>query len=378
MIRLILVDPDPDFEDELGRAIEDEPDIDIVAVSTVLEGVPAAIDEHKPVVTLLGPNIDLATSIDFVQTHAGEGAFILFSYDDKAKKDLKELLTVTMIEPPLTRGSLLETIRDAADYLSVPEEEDPPMGRVLTVFSTKGGVGKTTLSSNLSSYFAKYTDLRVVTIDLDLQFGDIGVMLGLKPERTIYDCLPIVNELNGEIIDKFLTHHQSGLRALLAPLTPERADLITGDHLRLIINALRETADIIVVDTPAAFNDHVLTALDTTDLALLVTAMDIPSVKNIKLALQTLKSLAYPDEQIGLAINRVDKDMGIKAQEIEHALATKAMVHIPQDKRVQWSVNKGVPVVLDAPKSPAGKALIALGDKILERLSTTKRTAQYI
>lgn len=378
MIKLILVDPDPEFAHELELAVAGAPDIAIAVTAPGLNGLSGAMADNQPAVTVLGPNLDDETVIAFVKAHADEGGFVVFAVDEAAQVELSGYPQCRLAEAPLSKASFIALLREAYPRLEPPTPAAPKngkLGRMVTVFSTKGGVGKTTLASNLAAYFADSTDLNVVAIDLDLQFGDIGVMLGLKPEHTIYDCLPVAHELTDEMLDRFLTPHESGVRALLAPLQPEMADLITGDHLKNILAALRRSADIIVVDTPAAFNDHVLTVLDATDLALLVATMDIPSVKNIKVCLQTMKSLQYPDEQIALTINRVDRDLGLKLYEIEHALATKALVTIPNDKRVPWSVNKGVPIVLDAPRSPAGKSLITLGDKLLERLMTGKMAA---
>jgi pilus assembly protein CpaE len=243
-------------------------------------------------------------------------------------------------------------------------------GKILTVFSTKGGVGKTMIASNLAVYFAQNIYKRVVVVDLDLQFGDVGVMLKLRPEHTIYDCAAISQQLNEELIAKFLTPHPSGAKVLLTPLQPELADLITAEHLKNVLDALRSYADLIIVDTPASFNDHVLTLLDETDMVLLVATMDIPSVKNIKLCLQTLQSLEYPDEKVALTINRADENVGLKQHEIEKALDKEALTTIPTDRRVPLSINRGIPIVLETPKSPAARCLARLATALHKKLKT--------
>ena len=250
-------------------------------------------------------------------------------------------------------------------------------GKVVTVFSTKGGVGKSMIASNIATYMARAADRKVALLDLDLQFGDIGVMLGLKPEATIYDCLPISDELSAATIGKFLTEHRSGARALLAPLRPELADSIPVTHILNVIDALRGAADVIVADTPASFNDHVLSLLDETDLAILVATMDIPSVKNIKLCLETLRSLQFSEDKIALVINRAEDNVGLQRREIEDVLGKAALVTIPTDRKVPLSINQGTPIVLAGRRSPAAHSLVDLADNILAvlNLGLTTRVA---
>ncbi len=245
-------------------------------------------------------------------------------------------------------------------------------GKVITVFSTKGGVGKSMISSNLATQMARTTGKRVALVDLDLQFGDIGVMLGLRPEMTIYDSLPVSDELTDTTIDQFLTPHRSGLKVMLAPLRPELADSISAKHIRNVIDAMRGAADIVVADTPASFNDHVLSLLDETDLAVLVATMDVPSVKNVKLCLETLRSLQFSDDKIALVINKADDEVGLNRQEIEDSLCKTALLTIPSDRKVPLSINQGSPVVMVGRRSPAARSLISLTETILAALDIDK------
>jgi pilus assembly protein CpaE len=164
---------------------------------------------------------------------------------------------------------------------------------------------------------------------------------------------------------------------MLAPLRPELADSIPAQHIVNVVEALRAAADIIVADTPASFNDHVLSLLDETDLAILVATMDIPSVKNIKLCLETLRSLQFSDEKIALVINRAEDDVGLKRQEIEDALGKTALLTIPTDRKVPLSINQGAPIVLAGRRSPAARSLIDLAENILDglRIKKTQKVA---
>jgi pilus assembly protein CpaE len=368
MIKILLADPDPEFAKEIQLVIEKIAEAKIAAATGSLDNLPALSEEHQPAIILLGPNFGAASVGELLQKEAsrfGGVKFILLTAGSSEEIGVPEGVSLEKLSLPLHPEDLGNAIERVAGRARAAAS---PHAKIITVFSTKGGVGKTMISSNLAVYLAKQTKKRVVVLDLDLQFGDVGVMLKLRPEHTIYDCVPLTEELNEEVIEKFLTPHSSGARALLAPLQPEFADLVTTQHLKNVLDALKRYADIIVVDTPASFNDHVLTLLDETDTVLLVATMDIPSVKNVKLCLQTLESLRFPDEKIALTINRADENVGLKQHEIENALEKQAPVIIPTDKRVPLSINHGTPIVLEAPKSPAARALVCLAEHLMKRL----------
>lgn len=370
MITLVLADPDAEFAKEIKFAIKEIPKIRIVAVVRSLTHLLPVVEEHRPAIIFLGPNFDPQSISELLQKEAPRfvgDAFAIFAPQSQ-QIDIPDGILFEKLSPPLLPEDLVSIIEKIAERMSCAQAPAAPRAKIVTVFSTKGGVGKTMIASNLGVYLAKNTDKRVVVVDLDLQFGDVGVMLKLQPEHTIYDCATISGELSEELIEKFLTPHSSGAKALLAPLQPELADLVTAEHLKNVLDALRCYADLIVVDTPASFNDHVLTLLDETDMVLLVATMDIPSVKNIKLCLQTLQSLQYPDEKIVLTINRADENVGLKRHEIENALDKEALVTIPTDRRVPLSINRGIPIVLEAPRSSAARCLASLATNLSEKL----------
>ncbi len=373
MINLILADPDLDFAKEIQLVVAKIAKAKIVAVTQNLDQLPSLTKKHYPAIVFLGPNFNVQSISELLYKEAPSfmgRSVIVFTKEHSEEIDVPQGISLERLSPPLHPQDLVDILEKLSGKSST--SSFPALAKTVTVFSTKGGVGKTMIASNLAVYLAKNTGKRVVVLDLDLQFGDIGVMLKLRPEYTIYDCVPITNELNEELIEKFLTPHSSGARALLAPLQPEYADLVTAEHLKNVLEVLRHYADIVIVDTPASFNDHVLALLDQTDIVLLIGTMDIPSVKNVKLCLQTLQSLQYPDDKIALTINRADENVGLKQNEIEQALNRQAVVTIPTDKRVPLSINKGTPIALEAPKSPAARALIKLAEYLVKRLKTGK------
>jgi pilus assembly protein CpaE len=219
-------------------------------------------------------------------------------------------------------------------------------GRVITVFSPKGGIGKTSVAVNLASCLAKYQGKRTLLVDLDLQFGDAAIMLGIEPEKTIYDLVVAPGELDHEKLAGYTTAHPCGLDILPAPMRPEDAELVTEGKLSRLLEVARSSYDMIVVDTSPFFHGPMLATLDRTDELLLLCGMDVPTIKNVRLSLQTLELLSFPQERIRVLLNRANTNVGIKHAEVERALETKIRWDLPSDRAVPLSVNRGKPVVL--------------------------------
>jgi pilus assembly protein CpaE len=237
-------------------------------------------------------------------------------------------------------------------------------GRVVTLFSPKGGSGKTVLASNLAAVFARHQGKRTLLLDLDLQFGDAAIMMGIEPEKTIYDLVMARREIDTDALAGYVTAHQSGVHVMPAPMRPEDAELVTEERLGHLFAVAKESYDVIVVDTPPFFHGPVLATLDRTDQLLLVGTLDVPAIKNIKLTMQTLDLLHYPKERRHLLLNRSGSKVGLKPQEVERALEMKVEFEVPVERDVAVSVNRGVPLALSAPKSPIAKALVSVADAL--------------
>lgn len=366
MIKLALVDPDPKFAEEMERLLEDRSDMAISAVALDLNRALIIAREQKPPVMVFGPGVGADASVSFVKKLTAEfpiGCIILaFAATNTLKMTAKKANVVEVIQIPANPEKLILSVQMAASYaqqLAKKEEvaDSEHKCAVVTVFSTKGGVGKTFLATNIATSITQMIEGRVVLVDLDLQFGDVGIMMGLNPDITILEFLDNTVDLSVKRIDELLATHQSGLKVLLAPKDPESADSITGQGVTSVISALREYADFIIVDTPASFNDNVLAVLDESDEICIVLTMDLPSVKNIKLCLRTLNELKYARERQKIVINRVETNIGLKVSEIERALGMGAIAQIQSDKAVSLSINKGVPIVIDAPKLAISKEI---------------------
>jgi pilus assembly protein CpaE len=247
-------------------------------------------------------------------------------------------------------------------------------GKVVTFFSPKGGAGKTVLACNLAATFARQQHRKTLLLDLDLQFGDAAIMMGIEPEKTIYDLVMARRELDSDSLAGYVTAHQSGVHVLPAPLRPEDAELVTEERLGHLFAVAKESYDVIVVDTPPFFHGPVLSTLDRTDQLVLVASLDVPSVKNVKLTMQTLDLLHYPKERRHLLLNRSGSKVGLKPQEVERALEMKVEFEVPVDREVAVSVNRGVPLVLSNPRSGVAKALQDMADKLVPQRTAAAGT----
>ncbi|MHB0977400.1 MAG: AAA family ATPase [Candidatus Aquicultorales bacterium] len=371
MVKIALVDPDPQFADEIQHALEERSDLTVAAVAFDLNRALALAETGEIQVMIIGPGISTDISIPFVKRMTGEhpiGVLVLASRcTQRLKAAALRANVVEVLEVPASSVDIIAGIAMAAGFAGQLAVEPPtPLEKereatVITVFSTKGGVGKTVISSNMAVSIAKQTEARVALVDLDLQFGDSGIALGLSCDQTIADMADGAGGISDELLKKAFARHESGVCVLQAPVKPEAADLVSPEMTRAVLRALKSRFDFIVVDTPAAFNDHVLTALDLSDEICLILTMDILSLKNLKLCLRTLNDLRYPREKQRVVINRIEGNVGLRVPEVEKALGFSAIGRIPADSAVPLSLNKGIPVVLDAPKLPVGKAISDLG-----------------
>jgi pilus assembly protein CpaE len=247
-------------------------------------------------------------------------------------------------------------------------------GRVITVFSTKGGAGKSFVATNLAVLLARRSDAPVCIVDADLQFGDVAVMLKLVPQHTIADAVASITRIDAPLMKSLLVRHESsGLYALPAPTEPAFADQIRADDVIKIIDMIRSFCSYVVVDTPSYFTEVVIRLLEECDDIVLVAGMDVPNIKNVKLGLQTLRLLNVPIAKVKLVLNRSNSKVKIDVGEVERALQIKADCLIPSDIAVPQSVNKGVPVVLDAAKSGVAKALMQLTDMFVVEPARARR-----
>ena len=232
---------------------------------------------------------------------------------------------------------------------------------MICILGPKGGTGKTLTSCNLGVALAQKGN-SVAVVDLDLQFGDVGLSLGLTPERTLYDLAKSGGSLDADKLDGFLTVHPSGLRVLLAPTRPDQATTITVEFLRDVYTALRSTHDYVIVDTAPGFTPEVIASVDSSSDICVVGMLDSLSLKNSKLGLETLELMGYSKDRIRLLLNRADSRVGIAPDEVSAILGRSPDITVPSDRDIPRSVNEGTPIVLANERSDAAKAFRALAD----------------
>ena len=251
-------------------------------------------------------------------------------------------------------------------------------GRIVTVFSPKGGTGKTVTATNLATALAKFEQRKTLLLDLDLQFGDAAIMLGIEPEKTIYDLVVAPGELDTEKLSGYTTKHLSGLDVLPAPLRPEDAELVTEAKLGRLLEVARESYDCIVVDTSPFFHGPMLATLDRTDELLLLSSLDVPTLKNLRLALQTLELLSFPKQRIRIVLNRSNSKVGMKQNEVESALGMKVRYEVPSDRAVPLAVNRGKPVVLDEEGADVSRAIRSMAKNLFPVEEAAKKQRRLL
>ncbi|HEX4979072.1 MAG TPA: AAA family ATPase [Acidimicrobiales bacterium] len=262
-----------------------------------------------------------------------------------------------LLEAVQRAGEALQ-VRHVAPSLVAVDTDASKRGRTITVFSTKGGAGKSFVATNLGATLARRSDRPVVVVDADLQFGDVAVMLGVVPQHTIVDAVNQIDRLDESLLRSMLIkHEQSGMFVLAAPMEPAFADSVNLLHLQRILEVLSSFCGYVIIDTPARFDDIVLGLLESTDDIVLLAGMDIPHIKNTKIGLQTLRLLHIPSAKVKLVLNRANSKVKLDVADVERTLQMKADCLLPSEIAVPQSINKAVPVVLDAPRSGVARNL---------------------
>jgi pilus assembly protein CpaE len=236
-------------------------------------------------------------------------------------------------------------------------------GRIITVFSAKGGCGKTTLATNMAAALADRGRREVCLVDLDLAFGDVAIALQLFPAHTIADAVPLGDNADFGSVQALLTPHSPGLTTLVAPVEPGSGEGIPASLVSRVLQVLRDHFDYVIVDTPPAFDDHVLSAFDLSDVVALIATLDIPALKNLKLTLETMDLLNYPRDRWRIVLNRADSKVGLAIGDVETSLRATISAQVPSSRDVPAAINRGVPIVLDDPRHPVSVAIRTFAEK---------------
>jgi pilus assembly protein CpaE len=340
-----------------------------------IEAMAATLVPGEAVVAVLGPSLANDTGLAHVarlsRQHPEVGAVLLVeelslaALQQALRAGVRDAVPVdadeTMLRQSVERVS--EVVIALADRSNAAAANAPATrGRVVVAFSTKGGVGKSMVATNLASGLA-LRDRPTVIVDADLQFGDVAVLLGIPPQHTTVDAAAAIEVADEAMLENLLaTHTPTGLRVLPAPIEPSAADAISPESMVNIVRMLRGMFDFVVIDMPPHFDDIVLALIEEADDVLLVASMDIPSIKNLKVGIQTLDLLSLAGPKLRLVLNRANAKVNLEIPDVERALGLTAEFRIPSDIAVPQAVNRGMPVVVDRPKSQAALALAGIAD----------------
>jgi len=367
---VIIVGTERDFSLKLQSLLPVD-ECETVAVDNVAEALAGATGKSVSAV-VLGPSLsdaemfDAATLILGLDPEPSLVAVALTVDTERLRKAMRagfhDMLCAQEQTWAEVAGAVMEAAADAETRWrgeAEAERESQPRGKVVAVLGTKGGVGKSVVATNLAASMAEQGK-DVVLVDLDLQSGDTGIMLSLEPIHTIRDAAAASDRLDSSMLAGFLSPHKSGARVLLAPARPEDSDIVTASRVARVLSLLTDMADVVVIDTPSAWDETTLAAVDASSSILAITGMDVPSIKNTAVMLGRLKQLGRLNGQVQVVLNRADSKVLVDEKDVEKALGRGVTTRVPSDRAVPRSVNMGVPIVIEAPRSAVAKALVGL------------------
>ena len=383
-IKVLLVDDGPDSRVTLKRllsgsafAVAGESGAGAEAVALARESRPDAI-----LVSLEEPVARPLKSIETLTIAAPETPVVVVS--SLGDKDYLRRAMVAgardFIGQPLTEDELEKTITTVVDTerkrrsLSQDVLENGQRGELIAVYAGKGGIGRTTIATNLAvaiSVEAKQKQ-RVAIVDLDMLLGDVAIMLDVTPERTIADLVPLIDKLDPELLRSFLHVHSSGIKVLCAPTRVEDSEVLNPDRVRRILDVLVRTFDYVIVDLPRTLDDRVVTTLDMANMVLLLTTYDVPALKSTKVCLDTLRGWRYTEDKLKLVINHANRPNGLAPGEAERALDYPIYWKVPSDYAVAGSSNQGKPFVQAQPAAKIAQNLTGLGATLMGATSQNR------
>lgn len=397
-IRVLIVDDIAETRENIRKLLQFETDVDVVGTArSGKEGVQLA-HELDPDVVLMDinmPDMDGITATEAIRQKLPHVQVLILSVQNDGNYMRKAMLAGArdFLTKPPTGDELISAVRRAGEMGAVERAKGAsqqrmvvttptgspmmmssfapmPKGKIITVFSPKGGTGCTTIAVNLAIALNN-DDTRAVLVDANLQFGDIAVFVNEQGKNTILELAPRIDELEAEVVEEILTRHEaSGIRILAAPQRPEMAEKVAPDQFTKVLQTLQRMYSYVVVDTASVVNDVILSAMDISDVIVLVTTQEIPSIKNARLALDLFQGMGMHKEKIVFAMNRYDKRIAITPERVSENLKHEISATIPLDEKVViTAVNKGVPFMIDNKAQPVGRGIFSLAEVVRARLT---------
>jgi pilus assembly protein CpaE len=390
-IKVVIVDDIAETRDHLAKLLSFEPDITVAgSVGSGIEAIALAV--QAPVDVLLldinMPGMDGIATAEQLSVNAPTAAIIMMSVQGEPDYLRRAMLAGAreFLVKPFSSDELAASIRQVhqrerrkQDSVASTRPAPAPVtnghaeparnhnGQVVTFFSPKGGVGRTTLAVNFAVAARTELGKRVALIDGGLQFGDVGVLLNLNPKnQSIADVAREMVSGDLETLESTLVDHSTGVRVLMAPPSPEMAELVTPEHVTRIIGALKQTHDLVVVDCSPQLQDVTLAFLDQSDVVLTVLTLEITNIKNIRQFLALVEQLGYPEGKVQLLLNRADSGYGIRLQDVESSIGRKISHSVVSDGRtVVYALNRGVPFVVAARQARVSEDVARLAKTVV-------------
>jgi pilus assembly protein CpaE len=392
-IRVLIVDDIPETRDHLTKLLGFEGDIEVVgAAASGAQALQLAV-QLTPDVILMDinmPDMDGITATERLAAEAPDAAVVMMSVQGEADYLRRSMLAGAreFLVKPFSSDELTASIRQV--YVREQEKlsrraATPVMatgggeseageheGRIIAVFSPKGGVGRTTIAVNMAIAAATELGKSVLLMDGSFQFGDVGVLLNLNPKnKSIADLIPELEQGEPESLDTFVISHSAGVHVLLAPPSPEMAELITPTAVKRVLEALRRKHDLVIVDCTSWFNDTTLSILDAADVILTILSLEITSIKNMRLFLEVADQLGYEQSKIKLVLNRADSSLGIRVADVENSIGRKVEHTIVSDGRsVVYALNRGVPFFLSNREAQVSQDILRLAQSVAGERAT--------
>jgi pilus assembly protein CpaE len=380
-IRVVIVDDISETREHLSKLLSFEADIDVVGAAASGEEAVDMTGRLQPDILLMDinmPGMDGIATTERVSATFPLTSIIMMSVQGEADylrrsmlAGAREFLVKPFSSDELTasirqvhvrerqkRGRLALAVPGNAPAAAEPGRKD---GKIITLFAPKGGVGRTTLAVNLAVAMAGEQRQGVTLVDGSFQFGDVGVLLNLNPKnKSIVDVVSEPGQTDEDLVDTTLISHSTGIKVLLAPPSPEMAELITVDQIRRMMNRLKATNDFVIVDLWPHFNDVSLALLDMSDTILTILTLEITNIKNIRLFLEVAEQLGYGD-RLKLVLNRADSAFGIRVADVENSIGRKIDHQVVSDGRtVVYALNRGVPFVWSNSQAPVSEDILKI------------------
>lgn len=393
-IRVIIVDDVSETRENVRKLLQFESDVDVVGLARTGKEAIQISQELNPDVVLMDinmPDMDGITATEAIRSQQPAVQVVILSVQGDQNYMRRAMLAGArdfLTKPPMG-DELISAIRRAGSMAQaerakhIPVQPLPPAGnlgmlaaysipkgKIVTVYSPKGGTGCTTIAVNLALTLHN-EDTRVALVDGNLQYGDVAVFVNEQGKNTIAELAPRAEELDPEIVEEvMLKHSASGLHVLAAPSRPEYAEKVSSGQFSRVLEYLKQIYAYVVVDTASLLTDVTLAAIDMSDLIVLVSTQDIPSIKNCRLFLDLSQTLGIDRERILFAMNRYDKRINITPERVAENLKQEVSSVIPLDEAtVMKAVNRGVPFVLESKSQPATRGILSLAESVRARIA---------